>query len=281
MAKTTSAAGGAPQSQEEEAEGNTEAKKPASSRSTAKKASTGRGGATVKKRVPARAAAPSKRKGSGQVPADGPTGATRGTDTEPSDARTKEHADHPEVKHPEPEPDHPEVKHPEVKHPEPDHPEPAAPAGQSHTGTSGTRPSSMVDEEPAVADSHSQGIDDEEFLAEIRLLLEEERASNLAQAADLKAEAESLTEEMEPGDVQFDEESGEGATIAVDRERDLTLSAQALAAVEEIDAALAKLDDGTYGICENCHTLIPRARLKALPYARLCVACKSGGLSRR
>ena len=42
----------------------------------------------------------------------------------------------------------------------------------------------------------------------------------------------------EPGDVQFDEESGEGGTVAVDRERDLTLSAQALATIEEIDMAL-------------------------------------------
>jgi hypothetical protein len=44
----------------------------------------------------------------------------------------------------------------------------------------------------------------------------------------LKAEAEALVEEMEPGDIQFDDESGEGGTVTVDRERDLVLSAQAL-----------------------------------------------------
>jgi DnaK suppressor protein len=108
-----------------------------------------------------------------------------------------------------------------------------------------------------------------------------ERRTYLEQAEALKAEADSLAEEAEPGDVQFDEESGEGGTTTVDRERDLALSAQARAAVEEIDHALRKLDDGTYGICERCHEPIPKARLKALPYARLCVACKSGGLSRR
>jgi DnaK suppressor protein len=122
---------------------------------------------------------------------------------------------------------------------------------------------------------------DEKFLAEQRHLLEDERAVYLAQASDLKAEADSLAQEREPGDVQFDEESGEGGTVTVDRERDLALSAQALAAVEEIDAALAKIDDGTYGVCERCQQPIPKPRLKALPYARLCVACKSGGLSRR
>ncbi|MDA8317929.1 MAG: TraR/DksA C4-type zinc finger protein [Actinomycetota bacterium] len=123
--------------------------------------------------------------------------------------------------------------------------------------------------------------EDEKFLAEQRQLLDSERQVYLAQASDLKAEADSLAQEREPGDVQFDEESGEGGTVTVDRERDLALSAQALAAVEEIDAALAKIADGSYGACERCGQPIPKPRLKALPYARLCVACKSGGLSRR
>jgi DnaK suppressor protein len=108
-----------------------------------------------------------------------------------------------------------------------------------------------------------------------------ERATYLDQAASLKAEAEALVEEMEPGDIQFDDESGEGGTVTVDRERDLALSAQAMAAVEEIDHTLVKMDNGTYGICENCGRPIVKARLEALPYARLCIDCKSGGLSRR
>ena len=122
---------------------------------------------------------------------------------------------------------------------------------------------------------------DERFLSEQRELLLAERAVYESQASDLKAEADSLAQEREPGDVQFDEESGEGGTVTVDRERDLALSAQALAAVGEIDAALQRIDDGTYGSCERCHQAIPKPRLKALPFARLCVACKSGGLSRR
>ena len=108
-----------------------------------------------------------------------------------------------------------------------------------------------------------------------------ERATYLEQAASLKAEAEALVEEMEPGDIQFDDESGEGGTVTVDRERDLALSSQALAAVDEIDHALSKLDNGNYGICENCGRMILKARLEALPYARLCIDCKSGGLSKR
>ncbi|HEV3265619.1 MAG TPA: TraR/DksA C4-type zinc finger protein [Acidimicrobiales bacterium] len=119
------------------------------------------------------------------------------------------------------------------------------------------------------------------FLEEQRLLLLEERAVAQGQAEDLRAEADSLAQEREPGDVQFDAEGGEGGTVAVDRERDLALSAQAQAAVEEIDDALERIARKTYGACERCYQSIPKARLRALPYARLCVACKSGGLSRR
>ncbi len=119
------------------------------------------------------------------------------------------------------------------------------------------------------------------FLDEQRVLLLEERGIYKGQATDLRAEADSLALEREPGDVQFDEESGEGGTVTVDRERNLALSAQASAAVEEIDDALRKIERKTYGGCERCYQPIPKARLRALPFARLCVACKSGGLSRR
>jgi DnaK suppressor protein len=124
-------------------------------------------------------------------------------------------------------------------------------------------------------------VGDEKFLASQHKALDVERSTYVEQATSLRAEADSLVEEMEPGDVQFDEESGEGGTVAVDRERDLALSAQALEAVEEIDHALAKVAAGTYGVCENCGALIPKNRLEALPFARLCITCKAGGLSRR
>ena len=122
---------------------------------------------------------------------------------------------------------------------------------------------------------------DVKFLEEISELLAVERAIYQEQATSLRAEADSLALEREPGDVQFDEESGEGGTVTVDRERNLALSGQAALAVEEIDYAAQRVADKTYGYCERCFQPIPKPRLRALPYARLCVACKSGGLSRR
>lgn len=119
------------------------------------------------------------------------------------------------------------------------------------------------------------------FLDTQREALLAERSRYTQHAEFLQAEADQLAREREPGDVQFDEESGEGDSIAVERDRDLQLSAQALAAIEEIDAALARLDDGTYGICVVSGLPIPKERLEAIPHADMRVEFKSRGAAWR
>lgn len=123
---------------------------------------------------------------------------------------------------------------------------------------------------------------DQKFLDEQRAALLDERSRYVRSAETLKAEADALVEGREPGDVQFDEESGEGDTLAVERERDLALSAHARAAVEEIDAALGRLEAGTYGICAASGKPIPKERLRAIPWAAERVEYKAGafGLTR-
>ena len=134
---------------------------------------------------------------------------------------------------------------------------------------------------PVKAAKSTKGGPADKFLEAQHKTLLEERETYTRHASERRAEAEQLAADREPGDVQFDEESGQGDSMNVERERDLALSAQAMAAVEDIDKALAKIDAGTYGICERCGQPIPKERLKALPYAALCVACKSGGLTTR
>ena len=112
-------------------------------------------------------------------------------------------------------------------------------------------------------------------------LLESERATYTRQADTLRAEADALVADFEPGDVQFDEESGEGDTLNVERERDLALSAQARQTVEEIDHALAKFADGTYGICEVSGEPIPKERLKGDPVGPGAGRVQDRGLGRR
>jgi RNA polymerase-binding transcription factor DksA len=143
--------------------------------------------------------------------------------------------------------------------------------------TLGVKPKPLAPVRPKTGPYAKEG----KFLEEQTELLVIERDIYQEQATSLRAEADSLALEREPGDVQFDEESGEGGTVTVDRERNLALSGQAALAVEEIDLAMERVVDKTYGYCERCYQPIPKPRLRALPYARLCVACKSGGLSRR
>ncbi|MFV1989544.1 MAG: TraR/DksA family transcriptional regulator [Acidimicrobiales bacterium] len=119
---------------------------------------------------------------------------------------------------------------------------------------------------------------DKDFLTAQRALLLEERAQYTASADRLEAEAQQLAADREPGDVQFDEESGEGDTISVERDRDLKLSAKARENVQEIDEALDRLLAGTYGICESSGEPIPKERLEFIPHTRVRVEYKAARL---
>jgi RNA polymerase-binding transcription factor DksA len=122
---------------------------------------------------------------------------------------------------------------------------------------------------------------DVKFLTAQRTLLLEERAALLGQATRLEDEANSLIEEQEMGDVQFDDEGGEGDTMVVERERDLTLSAQARQTIADIESALDRLTTGRYGYSLESGRPIPRERLEAIPWATMLVEEKVGGIGRR
>jgi RNA polymerase-binding protein DksA len=118
-------------------------------------------------------------------------------------------------------------------------------------------------------------------LERLKIQLVEEHDQHIRQMEGLQAEAEALANEREPGDTQFDEESGEGDTLSVERERDLALSTAARQTLDDIAKALARIDDGSYGYCEVCGDRIPVPRLEAIPWADQCVKCKSRGERRR
>jgi RNA polymerase-binding transcription factor DksA len=152
---------------------------------------------------------------------------------------------------------------PHVHPPAPVHPDVPAPRGVSKDGIAYTKDF------------------DVKFLKAQREALEAERARLLGQATRLEDEAHQLIEEAEMGDVQFDDEGGEGDTMVVERERDLALSAQARQTIEDIDAALARIAVGSYGYSEMSGRPIPRERLEAIPWATVLVEEKVGGIGRR
>jgi RNA polymerase-binding transcription factor DksA len=118
-------------------------------------------------------------------------------------------------------------------------------------------------------------------LQRLRQKLIEEKRRLLHQADDLSAEAEELAREREAGDTQFDEESGEGDTVNVERERDLLLSATVRQVVDEIDDALERIKRNKYGLCKPAGRKIALERLEAIPWAQVCVDCKARAERRR
>lgn len=61
------------------------------------------------------------------------------------------------------------------------------------------------------------------------------------------------------------------ATELYEREKDMALATHGEATKEQIEAALIKIENGTYGICETCHNQIAYERLEAIPYTQYCV----------
>ncbi len=122
---------------------------------------------------------------------------------------------------------------------------------------------------------------DVKFLKQQRDELIARRNSELARATRLEDEATSLIEDGEMGDVQFDDEGGEGDTMVVQRDLDRVLSTQARQTILEIDAALARIEAGTYGYSEISGHPIPRERLEAIPETTVLAAEKVSGVGPR
>jgi DnaK suppressor protein len=70
-----------------------------------------------------------------------------------------------------------------------------------------------------------------------------------------------------------DEHDPEGPTLAFERSQASAMHGQSRRHVDEIDAALERIDDGTYGLCTLCRGPIKLGRLQVRPQAALCIAC--------
>jgi RNA polymerase-binding protein DksA len=109
--------------------------------------------------------------------------------------------------------------------------------------------------------------------SEFRALLEQER-ERIVQAINFLHEESPKKMEDELGEVGgfgVDNHLADMATVTFDRELDEGLEEGAQQTLEQIDRALAKLEDGTYGTCERCGREIGEERLRARPWALLCI----------
>jgi DnaK suppressor protein len=72
----------------------------------------------------------------------------------------------------------------------------------------------------------------------------------------------------------YDNHLADTATETYDRELDYTLEENEEELLASVDAALGRIEDGTFGLCARCSNPIAEDRLRAIPYATLCIDCK-------
>ena len=91
----------------------------------------------------------------------------------------------------------------------------------------------------------------------------------LRQLASESDEFQEIVDDMEPKDL------ADIAADDIDRRILEVLGSQEIKRLQLIDSALGRMENGHYGVCMSCGKKIPEERLKAIPYAILCIDCKS------
>lgn len=107
-------------------------------------------------------------------------------------------------------------------------------------------------------------------LTRFRELLDEQREALRRQLADLGADPDQDTVE----NLEFDFGFADSAQSTAERNKVLAVIERLRENLGDVDTALRKFERGGYGTCERCSQPISPERLEAIPYARLCVACK-------
>ena len=109
---------------------------------------------------------------------------------------------------------------------------------------------------------------------EFMRLLTEERKRLRDELSEME-EHQAKNEEKPVADVAgYDDDLVDVATETFEREKELALESSVQGMLEMVEGALQKIREGTYGICEGCGNPIDGNRLRAIPYARLCIRCK-------
>ncbi len=115
---------------------------------------------------------------------------------------------------------------------------------------------------------------DKEALGKIRTQLEGERTDLQRQLVELEGQSFEGSQSELTGEVGLDEDFADAGTATFDRERDLSIRNNIRDLIDQINRAIARIDEGSYGTCERCGQPIDASRLKALPHASLCLDCK-------
>ena len=107
----------------------------------------------------------------------------------------------------------------------------------------------------------------EATLSDLRASLEQERSDLRARLAEMGL--------LSGGELSFDQNFADSSQVTAERGEVEALAGNLRESLNDVEAALVKLDNGTFGICEGCGQPISPDRLEAKPAARLCMECAS------
>jgi RNA polymerase-binding protein DksA len=108
-------------------------------------------------------------------------------------------------------------------------------------------------------------------LTDLAERLRTERDDLADQLSTIEDQSFATTQSDLSGDVGVDDESADAGTATFEREKELSIEQNVRDLIAKIERALKRIDNGTFGVCEICGKPIEKARLKALPYADLCI----------
>jgi len=112
-------------------------------------------------------------------------------------------------------------------------------------------------------------------LAEFRKLLQKIKEEMVDDIKHISEDTLKKSQKEASGDISgYTYHMADVATDTYDREFSVGLASNERELLYELSDAMKKTEDGTYGICEGCKCLIAKNRLKAVPYARLCLKCQ-------
>ena len=107
----------------------------------------------------------------------------------------------------------------------------------------------------------------EATLSDLRASLEQERSDLRARLAEMGL--------LSGGDLAFDQNFADSSQVTAERGEVEALAGNLRESLNDVEAALVKLDNGTFGVCEGCGQPISPDRLEAKPAAKLCMECAS------
>lgn len=112
-------------------------------------------------------------------------------------------------------------------------------------------------------------------LTELRQVLEQERQRLMAELEAMEEHTPEVEEQagMDIGG-GYDEDMADVASTTFEREKSVALESSVQNVLGQVEEALQRIEDGTYGRCLRCGNFIDYARLKVLPHATLCIRCK-------